>query len=106
MMLRGGWTADYNDPTTFLELFMSQSSNNHSSWSNPQYDKLILEAASELSIKKRNLLFQKAEKILLEELPVLPIYIYTRLTLVNPKVKGWYPNLEDYHPMKEVSISE
>ena len=51
-----------------------------------------------------NQIKSKAEDILLDELPVMPIYIYTRLLLKSPDVQGWCPNVEDIHPLKFVSI--
>lgn len=101
---RAGWIADYNDPFTFLELLTTTNSGNRAGWSNTEYDELLEKSQKELNPKKRNELFQKAEEILLEELPVIPLYIYTRLYLLSPQVKGWYPNVEDIHPLKYVWI--
>ncbi|MFM8313664.1 MAG: ABC transporter substrate-binding protein, partial [Deltaproteobacteria bacterium] len=103
-ILRGGWIADYNDPTSFLDIFTTGNSNNHTGWSNPNFDQSMSSAAKEINPKKRNGYFQQAEDILLEELPVVPIYIYTRLYLKKPNVAGWYSNLEDYRPFKGVYL--
>ena len=48
--------------------------------------------------------FQKAEAILLDEMPVIPIYFYVSLTLVKPNVRGWYPNILDHHPYKYIHL--
>ena len=101
---RAGWIGDYNDPNTFLDMFVSTSGLNHAQFANPAYDKLIADAAKELNAKKRLEIFQKAEDILLEELPVIPIYTYTRVYLKSKSVEGWYPNIEDIHPLKFVSL--
>lgn len=101
---RAGWIADYNDPFTFLELLTTANSGNRAGWSNSEYDELLEKSQKELNPQKRNELFQKAEGILLEELPVIPLYIYTRLYLLSPRVKGWYPNVEAIHPLKHVWI--
>jgi len=101
---RAGWIGDYNDPNTFLDMFQTGSSLNHAGFANKAYDKLIADAAKEQNTQKRLAIFQKAEDILLEELPVLPIYIYTRVFLKNTSVQGWYPNIDDIHPLKFVSI--
>ncbi|NBX92916.1 MAG: peptide ABC transporter substrate-binding protein [Proteobacteria bacterium] len=104
MVSRAGWIADYNDPNTFLDMLTTGNGNNHAAWSNTSYDELIAKAAKEKSPQKRNQLFQKAEEILLEELPVLPLYIYTRIYLLSTDVQGWYENVEDVHPLKYVSL--
>ena len=102
---RAGWIGDYNDPNTFLDMFQSETELNHSGYKNLAYDKLIADAAKELNAKKRLAIFQKAEDMLLEDLPVLPIYIYTRVYLISPAVQGWHPNVEDIHPLKYVSMA-
>jgi oligopeptide transport system substrate-binding protein len=101
---RAGWIGDYNDPNTFLDMWVTNGGNNNTGWSNKEYDKLIADAAKELNAKKRLAIFQKAEDILLTELPVIPIYIYKRNYLKSPLVQGWYPNIEDIHPLKHVSL--
>lgn len=102
---RMGWIADYNDPNTYLDMFVTDGGNNHAGWSNKEYDSLIAKAAKELDQKKRLALFQKAEDILLDELPIVPVYIYTRVYLKSKAVQGWFENIEDIHPLKFVSIS-
>ena len=99
-----GWIADYNDPNTFLDMFMSDNGNNNTGFKNKEYDRLLTDAAKERNQKKRFELFHKAEVILADELPLIPIYIYTRLYLKNPNVQGWFNNVEDIHPLKFVSI--
>jgi oligopeptide transport system substrate-binding protein len=101
---RAGWIGDYNDPNTFLDMFVTDGGNNQTGFSNKRYDELIAKAAQEQNLKKRLAIFQEVESILLDELPVIPIYIYTRVYLKEPSVVGWYPNIEDIHPLKHVSI--
>jgi oligopeptide transport system substrate-binding protein len=101
---RAGWIGDYNDPNTFLDMFVTNGGNNQTGWSNKEYDALITAASKELNVKKRREIFQKAENILLEELPVLPIYVYKRNLLQSNDVVGLYPNIEDIIPLKYVSL--
>lgn len=101
---RQGWSGDYNDPNTFLDMLMTDNGNNRSGWSNKQYDAMMERAAKERDLNKRLTYFQQAEDIMLEELPVIPIYIYTRVYLKQPSVVGWFPNIEDVHPLKFVSL--
>jgi oligopeptide transport system substrate-binding protein len=62
-----GWIGDYNDPMTFLDLFVSDSSFNTQKYSNPQYDKLIAQAKEELDEKKRMDMLLEAERVLVED---------------------------------------
>ncbi len=101
---RQGWIADYNDPTTFLDLLVSDNGNNRSGWKNVQYDTLIDKAGKEIDKKKRLEYFRQAEEIAMEELPVIPLYIYNRHYLKTLNVEGWYPNIEDHHPLKYVTV--
>ena len=102
---RASWIGDYLDPNTFLDMFVTAGGNNRTGWSNPRYDKMITAAANTTDQKRRYSLFQKAERILMNEVPVIPIYTYTRTYLVSPDVKGWYSNILDYHPYKYVYLS-
>lgn len=99
---RAGWVGDYLDPYTFLEIFKTGSSTNYSGWSNKQYDELLEQANRELNPAKRMELMAQAEKILLDEAPVSPTHIYTDTWLVNPKLKGFYGNLINIHPVKNM----
>jgi oligopeptide transport system substrate-binding protein len=101
---RAAWIGDYNDPNTFLDMFVTEGGNNQTGWSNAEYDGLIAAAGKELDIKKRTQIFQSAENLLLEELPIIPVYIYRHLYLKGSRILGWYPNIEDIHPLKFVSI--
>lgn len=99
---RAAWIGDYVDPNTFLSLGASDNGNNHSNWGNARYDALIREAARTQDPTARLQLFQEAETILMDEMPVIPIYFYVRSTLINEAVRGWYPNILDYHPYQDV----
>jgi oligopeptide transport system substrate-binding protein len=50
-------------------------------------------------------LYQKAETLLLEEAPIIPVYHYTHPYLLSPSVVGWYPTLIDHHPYKYVWLN-
>lgn len=100
MVSRYGWTGDYPDPNSFLDMWVTGGGNNRAFWSNAEYDRLIREAGRTGDPAKRHELFQQAEAILLDELPILPLYFYTRVYALHPSVQGWYPNLLDVHPYK------
>jgi oligopeptide transport system substrate-binding protein len=101
---RAGWTGDYADPNTFLDMWLTGGGQNETGWSNPEYDRLIGEAARTADPAARLELFQKAEAILMDEVPIIPIYFYTRQHLISPKLKGWNPTLLDHHPYKHLSF--
>ena len=102
---RAGWIGDYNDPNTFLDMWLTGGGNNYTGFANNEFDRLIEAAGQEADRQKRFKLFEEAEAILLDEMPVIPIYHYTSKYLANPKVKGWYPTILNHHPYKHVSIS-
>jgi oligopeptide transport system substrate-binding protein len=103
-IVRGGWGGDYVDPNTFLDLMMTGGGNNETGWGSPEYDRLIKEAGSTRDQAKRFAAFQKAEAILMDDLPIIPIYFYTRPRLIRPSVKGYYGNLLDQHPFNSVYL--
>ena len=84
------WGADYADPMNFLELFETGNSNNTASYSNPEYDALIKSAdnnASDLEARWSDM--QKAEKLLMEEAGVAPIYQRVFAILEKPSVENY-----------------
>jgi oligopeptide transport system substrate-binding protein len=101
---RLGWIGDYPDPITFLSVFLSGSGNNHGNWKSEEYDRLVAGTDAELDPAKRLAKMQEAERLLMREMPVLPVYWYTRGVLVKPYVKGFETNVLDRHPWKSLSI--
>ncbi len=99
---RAGWIGDYVDPNTFLDMWTSWSQQNQTGWSSEEYDGLIREASRTQNMKARLELFQEAEAILMDEVPIIPIYIYTRVYALHPSVKGWFANILDHHPYKDI----
>ena len=89
-MVMSLWGADYNDPMTFLDLFLSTSDFNEVKYVNPKYDDLIKKAQVEVDPKKRTQFLVDAEKILMEDMPVAPVYFRTMAYLKRPSVKGLY----------------
>lgn len=86
---RAGWTADYNDPMTFLDMWMTGNGNNDAKYSNPEYDKLLKDAQATQDNAKRMDDMSKAEKILVQDdMAMMPIYYYTSVSLVKPNLKG------------------
>ena len=112
---RGGWIGDYLDPNTFLDMYVTGGGHNNTGWSNKKYDEYIRLAAEEQTRGKRLGYFHKAEDILLDELPIIPIYHYVDNKLVSPKVKmfgvdgkmrDWVGNLSDRIHLKYYAIAK
>jgi oligopeptide transport system substrate-binding protein len=103
---RAGWIGDYLDPNTFLDMWITGGGNNRSGWSNAAYDSLIAAASKTADREARFTAFQQAERVLLEEAPIVPIYFYVSKELIRPEVKGWFPNLLNHHPYKYVWLEK
>lgn len=101
---RAGWIGDFIDPTTFLGIWVTGDSNNYTGWSNPEFDRLLTESSFVSDPTERYAKLAEAEAILLEELPILPLYWYTRVYLLHPDVKNWNPLLLDNHPYKHIDL--
>ncbi|HPO17391.1 MAG TPA: ABC transporter substrate-binding protein, partial [Candidatus Hydrogenedentes bacterium] len=102
---RSSWIADVLDPINFLECFLTGGGNNRTGWSSPQFDGLLQQAYAEPNPEKRFQLLQEAEKILLDESPIIPIYFYTWKFLKAPQVQGVYPNMLGYMRWKTISLA-
>ncbi|MCB9914322.1 MAG: hypothetical protein H6828_04110 [Planctomycetes bacterium] len=94
---RSAWIGDYADPNTFLDMWVTDGDNNRTGWSNARYDELIRQAAAESDEAARLAQFVEAEGLLLEELPILPLYYYSTRNLVNPRLGGFHANVLDEH---------
>ncbi len=102
---RASWIGDYVDPNSFLDMFLCGGGNNRTGWCNKEYDHLILDKAPTAKTHAERLeIFAQAETILLEELPIVPIYIYTSNHLVSPSIKNKATNLLDQTMYKEIYL--
>ena len=91
---RAGWIGDYVDPNNFLDMFLCNGGNNRTGWCNAEYDYLIGDIAPTAKTHAERLaVFGRAEKLLMDELPVIPIYTYTSISLVNQAVKNYPSNI-------------
>ncbi|MGZ0051020.1 peptide ABC transporter substrate-binding protein [Brevibacillus gelatini] len=86
---RAGWLGDFNDPINFLEMFKDKDGgNNDTRWENPKYKELLNQSALETDPDKRKAILAEAEQILMDEMPIMPIYYYTQSWVKNDKVDG------------------
>lgn len=85
-----GWGADYLHPMTFLPLFVGGDPLNNSGYANAEYDKAVAEAKVETDAKKAIELMRKAEDILMQDYPFLPLYYRSTNLMMKPYVRNWY----------------
>lgn len=85
---RHGWSGDYVDPMTFLDLWVTDGGNNDAGYSNAEYDELVAKAKAESDQTKRWEYMHQAEAILMEEMPIIPLYYYTKVKAAQDYVKG------------------
>lgn len=103
-ILRRGNIADILDPSTFLFPMMTDDPLNDSAWGSKRYDELMELSKRAKTQDERFEYFQEADKILIDEMPLIPLYGYTTNNLVSPSVKGYYNNILDYHPYKYIYL--
>ncbi len=104
---RAGWIGDYSDPQNFL--FMVESDNdgfNYANYNNPEYDKLMDEAAATTDMDKRAELLKKAEAMFMEDLPFIPLLYYSSRSIVSPKLSGWEDNIQNVHPTRFLALED
>ena len=88
---RNGWIADYNDPISFLDMWMTGGGNNDAQYENEEYDSLIKEAKTTTDVKERMELLHKAEdKIIGEDNALAPLYFYTQKYMLADGIEGLY----------------
>ncbi|MCA1779855.1 MAG: peptide ABC transporter substrate-binding protein [Xanthomonadaceae bacterium] len=99
---RAGWIGDYQDAFTFLELFHSQHGRNDAGYAHSRYDRLLEQISHERIPARRRNLMVEAERMLLADQVILPVYTYVTKRLVSPLLKGWEPNVMDFHPSRQM----
>ncbi|MEO1203761.1 MAG: peptide ABC transporter substrate-binding protein [Pseudomonadota bacterium] len=103
-VFRSSWIGDYNDAQTFLGTMESKSSSNLPGYSNPDYDDLMERAAGQTDLDARRLYLEEAERVLLNDHAIIPLYFYVSKHLVSPKVSGWQDNVLDYHYSRHLKL--
>jgi oligopeptide transport system substrate-binding protein len=103
---RAGWVGDYQDPNTFLDMFITGAGMNGGKYSNETYDLLINEAARMPAGEDRMGVLMTAEDILInEDQALMPLYYYVSQNMIDTnKWGGWHTNTMDYHPTKDVYL--
>lgn len=104
-ILRRGWVGDYTDPNTFIDMFTSDGGNNNTGWKNAEYDRFVHAAVRETDPARRMKLLHDAEAILMDELPIIPIYFYVTKNMWKKEVLGLHDNVRDTHPLNRTRVS-
>ncbi|MBK0347292.1 peptide ABC transporter substrate-binding protein [Aerococcaceae bacterium zg-ZJ1578] len=102
---RLGWIADYNDASSFLSMYdTAENGNNDTGWSNESFTKLLKDAELETDAAKRAELLKQAEAVMIDEMPVIPIYYYTNLSVKKDNVKNMAADGLGNVPLKSVVV--
>jgi oligopeptide transport system substrate-binding protein len=105
-VFRSSWEGDYNDAYTFAQYFKGNFGINLPHYRSAEYDSLVGAAAVETDVTQRGELLQSAERVLLRDHPVIPIYFYVNKHLVKPEVDGWYDNVMNVVYSKDLGLRE
>jgi oligopeptide transport system substrate-binding protein len=104
-VFRSSWVGDYNDAYTFAQLLRTGLALNLTGYSNPRYDALLAAAVAESDIARRRALLEEAERLMLADHPVLPLYFYVNKHLVKPWVRGWTDNVMNIVYSKDLQLA-
>ena len=103
-VFRSSWNGAYLDAHSFLTVFESDSPSNLAGWSSAEYDDLMRRAAAQTDPDMRRRYLEEAERLLLIEQPLIPLYFYVSKHLVSTEVAGWADNILDYHYSRFLSL--
>jgi oligopeptide transport system substrate-binding protein len=104
-LFRSSWMGDYNDAHTFLSVLQAGSAANMPRYANEEFESLMQRAARQADLERRRLYLEEAERVMLADHPVIPLYFYVSKHLVKPEVGGWGDNVLDYHYSQHLSLS-
>jgi len=105
-MFRSSWIGDYNDAITFAQVFRSDSGINMPNYRSAEYDRLLDLVAADADSGSRRAHLQDAERVLLKDSPIIPIYFYVSKHMVKPRIHGWYQNIMNVVYSKDLTLSE
>jgi oligopeptide transport system substrate-binding protein len=103
-MFRSSWVGDYNDAYTFAQYLKSDFGVNLPHYHNARYDSLVVGAQQQQDPLTRGALLEEAERVMLADHPLLPLYFYVNKHLVKPEVHGWYDNVMNVTYSKDLTL--
>jgi oligopeptide transport system substrate-binding protein len=104
-LFRLSWIGDYNDPYTFLQYLKSDFGINLPHYRSEAYDGLLNEGARQVDVAKRREFLERAERAMLADHPVIPLYFYVNKHLVKPDLEGWYDNVMNVIYSQDLSLA-
>ena len=104
-VFRSSWLGDYNDAHTFLSIMQAGHASNMPRYANEEFDSLMQSAATQTNPDLRRSYLEEAERVLLSDHAVIPIYFLVSKHLVSPEVRGWGDNVLDYHYSHHLSLA-
>jgi oligopeptide transport system substrate-binding protein len=103
-IFRSSWIGDYNDAFTFSQFLHSNFGLNLVGYTNPKYDALLEQAGAETDLRRRRALLEEAERLMLADTPLIPLYFHVSRHLVKPYVRGWRDNIMNIHYSRHLSL--
>jgi oligopeptide transport system substrate-binding protein len=103
---RASWIGDFPDPITFLELSTSTDGNNRTGYHSRAYDSLIASTWTLADPGKRMARLKEAETLLMDDMPVIPIYFYAMTELRSPKLRNAFPNPLAMYSWKDIYLAD
>jgi oligopeptide transport system substrate-binding protein len=103
-IFRSSWVGDYNDAYTFAQYLKSDFGLNLPRYRSAKYDGLVTRAAATSDLGERRALLEEAERVMLADHPLMPIYFYVNKHLVKPAVTGWYENVMNVTYSKDLGL--
>ena len=104
-VFRSSWVGDYNDAYSFAQVLKSDFGVNLPRYSSPRYDALLGSAARQQDPLARSALLEEAERVMLADHPLMPLYFYVNKHLVKPEVLGWYDNVMNVVYSRDLALA-
>jgi oligopeptide transport system substrate-binding protein len=105
-LFRASWVGDYSDAYTFAQVMKSDFGVNLPHYANATYDALLARASTPDDLAQRRALLEEAERVMLADHPLLPLYYYVNKHLVKPEVLGWYDNVMNVTYSKDLALRQ
>jgi oligopeptide transport system substrate-binding protein len=102
---RASWIGDFADPISFLELYTTTDGNNRTGFSDPKYDQAVAETWNLADPQRRLAKLKDAETLLLDRMPIIPIYYYSLQEMRSPRLQNAVPNPLGQYSWKDIFLA-